>query len=299
MRPAIVCGIDWSRHCWQALRLADALAARCGLRLTVLHVTSPAPESVQRERGERLHEGVRGILGRADVPVTIDLGAPSERLVAASRRAALLVIGTQSRGSVRQALRGSVSAAATRRSACPVIVVPSKARHDSGIGLAATTVLCAARDERDLACAATAACWATDLGLSMIIARAIEPAPMPAGVAIAAPPPVTPLTAAERRVAATDALQCLLTEVSGIAPDDLHARVVLGRPGRQLNKLALSERASLIVVGPRRHGALHEALLGSPVRHWLRRGPSPVMICPRTTAALLADNAIRRTTPVR
>jgi nucleotide-binding universal stress UspA family protein len=299
MRPAIVCGIDWSHQCWQALRLADELAARSGLPLAALHVTSPAPESVQRERGERLHEGIREVLGRADVPLTIDVGAPSERLAAASRRAALLVIGTHSRGALRQKLLGSVSGALTRRSACPVIVVPSKDRHNAAIGLAATTLLCAARDERDLACAATAACWATDLGLTMTVARALEPPPRSAAAAVAAPPPDVPLTTAERKAAAAEPLRQLLTEISAIAPYESHSCVVLGRPARQLEKLAVSERACLVVLGPRRHGALHEALSRSPIRRLLRRGRLPVMVCPRATVAVLADDVVAPAAPVR
>jgi nucleotide-binding universal stress UspA family protein len=299
MRRPVVCGIDWSRRCWRALRLADELAARAGLPLEALHITSPAPESVQRERAERLHDGIRGVLGRADVPLTIDTGVPAERLVAASRRAALIVVGTHSRGALSQKLRGSVSARLTRRSVCPVLVVPSRARHDEGIGTDATTVLCAARDDRDLGCAATAACWAADLGLGLTIASAVEPARTPASAAIAAPPPMIPVTTAERTVTATESLRDLVAHVAAIAPGDLQARVELGRPGRRLDRLARDEGAWLVVVGPRRHGALHEALFRSPTRELLRRGTAPLMVCPRADAALLTDSdSVPRAAPV-
>jgi nucleotide-binding universal stress UspA family protein len=299
MSAAIVCGINWSRRSWGALRLADALATRCDLRLKVLHVAPPATESVQRDRGERLHDGIRNILDRADVPVTIGTGAPVERLVDASRRAAVLVIGSAGTGSLRQALRGNVSASLTRRSACPVIVAPSRPDRESRTALAGTTILCAVRDERDLACAATAACWARDLGMSLTLARVIEPPPMQPGVAIAAPPPVVPLTPRERAAAAADSLMRLATEISAVAPDDVRTRVAFGAAGRQLRKLAESEGASMIVVGSRRHGALREALSRSPTARLLRRGPHPVMVCPRADAALLARRSGMNTSALK
>jgi nucleotide-binding universal stress UspA family protein len=299
MKPAIVCGMDWSRRSWAALRLADALAARCDSRLKVLHVAPPATESVQRDRGERLHDGIRGVLGRNDVPVTIDTGDPVDRLSAASRRAALLVIGAARTGSLKQALLGGVSASLTRRSACPVIVVPRKAHGASRQALPGTTILCAVRDGRDLACAATAACWATELDMAMTLARAIEPPPMQPGVVIAAPPPLMARTPRERAAEAMEALTRLAAEISAVAPDDVSARVAFGAPARQLRKLAESEGACMIVVGPRAHAAFREALSRSPTARLLRRGRHPVMVCPRANAALLAEHCGIRASALR
>jgi nucleotide-binding universal stress UspA family protein len=289
MTPAIVCGIDWSRHCWGALRLADALAARCDLPLRVVHVAPAATESLQRERGERLQDGIRGILGRADVPVTITSGVPAERLVEASRRAALMVVGGRRTALLPQALRGSVSASLTRRSACPVIVAPSKAHHAGRTPLAGTSILCAVRDDRDLACAATAACWASDLGTALTLARVIEPPPMQAGVAIAAPPPVLPSTPRERAAEATEALIRVALAVAAVGPHEMATRVGFGTPARQLRELADSESACMIVVGARRHSRLREALGRSPTGRLLRRPRHPVMVCPRPDAALAAE----------
>ena len=288
MTPAVVCGIDWSRHCWGALRLADALAARCELPLRVVHVAPAATERLQRERGERLQDGVRGILGRADVPVTIATGDPVERLVEASRRAALLVVGGRQTAPLPQALRVSVSASLTRRSVCPVIVTPSRIDH-GGTPLADTSILCAVRDERDLACAATAACWATELGMALTLARVIEPPPMQAGVAIAAPPPVVPSTPRERAAEATEALIRLTLDIAAVGPHEMGTRVGFGTPARQLRRLADSERACMIVVGARRHNRLREAVGRSPTGRLLRRARHPVMVCPRPEAAFAAQ----------
>ena len=99
-------------------------------------------------------------------------------------------------------------------------------------------------------------------------------------------------------MAATHELRDLVAQIAAIGPEDLRAYVVFGAPGRQLRKLAASENAYMIVVGPRRHGALLEALGGSPVRRLLRRGESPVMVCPRPASAFLADGTIPRTAGV-
>ena len=253
MSAEIVCATDWSEQSWAALRLACALATRCDLPL-----------------------------------ITIDTGAPVDRLVDAGRQAAVLVIGSAGTRSLNHAHRGSVSASLTRRSACPVIVASSEPGPEPRTALAGTTILCAARDERDLACAATAACWARDLGMNLTLARVIDAPPMQRGVAIAAPPPVVPLTPAERAVAAADALIRLAREISAIAPDDVRTRVAFGVPARQLRRLAESEGACMIIVGCRRHGAFRETLSRSPTARLLRRGPHPVMVCPRADTAVLS-----------
>jgi nucleotide-binding universal stress UspA family protein len=209
------------------------------------------------------------------------------------------VIGSPRTSSPNQVLRGGVSASLTRRSACPVIVAPRKPHGASRPVLPGTTILCAVRDDRDLACAATAACWATELDMGMTLARAIEPPPMQPGVAIAAPPPLMPRTPGERAAEAIEALTRLAAELSAVAPDDVSTRVAFGAPARQLRKLAESEGACMIVVGSRPHGACREALSRSPTARLLRRGRHPVMVCPRADAALLAERCGIRASALR
>jgi nucleotide-binding universal stress UspA family protein len=61
-------------------------------------------------------------------------GEAAEELAraAADRKAALLVVGSRGRGSVRAALLGSVSAEVTRRAGCPVVIVPPLAGEEIG-----------------------------------------------------------------------------------------------------------------------------------------------------------------------
>lgn len=289
MNGPIVCGIDWSRRSWAALRLADALAARCDSRLKVVHVAPVATESVQRKRGERLHDGIRGVLGRHDVPVTIDAGDPVERLVAASRQAALLVIGSPRTGSLTQLLRGSLSARVIRRSPCPVVVVPPRATGTFD----GTSLLCAVRDMRDLAAAATAACWARDLRAELVLASVIGPPRLPLAAGVAAVPPPPAMTAQETISAAWLELARVAAAVEAVTPCSVLAGSTAHSPGRVLRRLAAEEDAALVVVGPSRRSVLLAAATGSLTRSLLRCGTCPVMVCPRADQALAIRGAAR------
>jgi nucleotide-binding universal stress UspA family protein len=64
-----------------------------------------------------LPEGVRGAVACLE-------GEPSERLIAASEKVDLLVIGSRGYGPLRAVLAGGVSGRVIRGAHCPVIVVP-------------------------------------------------------------------------------------------------------------------------------------------------------------------------------
>lgn len=183
----IVCGVDGEPHSLRALHVAHELAIRSGRRLELLHITSAVGEPSRRDRREWLLSRLRTDLGRPDLQLLMGNGAPAQELTCASQRAALIVLGTRGPSALRQALRGSVSLAVLRTAACPVIVVPRRRRHNGRPTLAGSTVLCAVRDERDLAPAATAACWAHELGLDLVLASVVTPPRMPIASGVGAP----------------------------------------------------------------------------------------------------------------
>ena len=298
MSSAVVCGIDESARSWAALRVADDLAKRCDLPLSVLNVGPATKMSPRPSRAVRLHEGMRRVLGRDAVPLIIDGGDPAERLAAASRRATVLVVGNPGHGPFRHGVQLSVVASLTRQSACPVIVAPRSAGQSVSTGLAGMRIVCAVRDERDLSCAATAGCWAADLGLDITLARAIELPPI-RSVAIAEPPPARPSTPRARAAAATDALTVVADAISRVAAVDVRTCVAFGAPARQLRAIAAGERAYLIIVGPRRHGRLGEALRTSPTAGLLRSCAHPVMVCPRPEAVFTAGLRVAREIPTK
>jgi nucleotide-binding universal stress UspA family protein len=284
----IVCGLDGEPHSQRALQVANHLAMRSGRRLELLHITSAVGEPARHDRHERLLCTLRSDLGRPDLPLRMGTGAPAHELTCASRRAALIVLGTRGQSALVQAVRGSVSVAVMRTAACPVIVVPRRSSHDGRLATALddATVLCAVRDERDLASAATAACWARELGLDLVLASVVAPPRMPVAPGIGAPPPGLIPSTSERLATKGDTLDELASQLAPLAPGAPRTRVVTGPIGPQLRRLASLERAALVVVGPSRRGRIREAMAGSPARHLLRRRAAPVMICPSAEAAV-------------
>jgi nucleotide-binding universal stress UspA family protein len=282
----IVCGLDGEPHSLRALQVANELAMRSGRRLELLHITSAVGERARHERHERLLGTLRSDLGRADLPLLIGTGTPAHELTCASRRAALVVLGTRGPSALRQAVRGSVSIAVMRTAACPVIVVPRRRRHDDRPALDGTTVLCAVQDERDLASAATAACWARELGLDLVLASVVAPPRMPVAPGVGAPPPGLIPSTSERLATRGDTLDELASQLAPLVPGAPLTRVLTGPIGPQLRRLASLERAALVVVGPSRRGRIRDAIAGSPARHLLRRRAVPVMVCPSAEAAI-------------
>ncbi len=156
----IIVGVDGSGSSRAALHWAYRQAARTGANLHVIHVysvdqaESPAHGSLafttdrdlasqlteaerrwheqRRERAKEVAEHlVAGLisevsdeLGDAEVTQEVLLGERvAETLVARSRNADLLVVGSRGRGGFRGLLLGSVSQQCTHHADCPVVVV--------------------------------------------------------------------------------------------------------------------------------------------------------------------------------
>ena len=149
MHSTIVCGVDRSHHARAAARLARGLAERLGLGLELIHVVDPGPS-----RGSGGTAAVRAVteehLDLRGVGVVVETGVTSDVLAAASRRAALLVVGSRGEGAMRPALLGSVSSKLTHDPPSAVVVVPPGS-SDPDPQLAGRTIVCGVRDGRDSA----------------------------------------------------------------------------------------------------------------------------------------------------
>jgi nucleotide-binding universal stress UspA family protein len=114
-----------------ALAFGFALASRSGRPLTVLRCVPV--ETAERARPSDQARTVAGF-GELypDVAMTMEFadGDPTDALVAASRTAALLVLGSRGRGRLASTLFGSVSRALIRRSGCPVVVARPRSEPD-------------------------------------------------------------------------------------------------------------------------------------------------------------------------
>lgn len=102
-----------------ALAYAFAAAHRCGRRLDVLHC---ADASTVESVNSLALTGFRGLYPDVELTYRAEADEPREALVRASRRSALLVLGSRGRGRLTSTLFGSVSRTLIRRGGCPVVV---------------------------------------------------------------------------------------------------------------------------------------------------------------------------------
>ncbi len=148
----IVVGVDGSIGAEAALRYAIDDARRRGASLRIAGAWSapttayvpgvplPAAFFDECERAARtsIERSLLTVGSPADVPIEIVVrqGQPAAVLVAESRRADALVVGSRGLGGFRELLLGSVSHACVRHAHCPVIVVPHEVRSTSDQGAA-------------------------------------------------------------------------------------------------------------------------------------------------------------------
>jgi nucleotide-binding universal stress UspA family protein len=139
----IVVGVDGSHHAHRALEWAMKEAALRGTPLTVLAVhevaasywtgnpiTLPTDEPDRQKAQQAAEEAVAKAateLGESrprSVTVRAVSGFAAEELIAASRDADLLVVGSRGGGGFANLLVGSVSSQMVHHAECPVVVVP-------------------------------------------------------------------------------------------------------------------------------------------------------------------------------
>ncbi|MGM1062360.1 universal stress protein [Saccharothrix sp. Mg75] len=140
MSEPIVVGVDGSASALAAVRWAAAEAARHHVPVKLVHayqlpvrgypeivLTAHDVRTAFEEVGrERLAEAERTVLEAApgvEVGKSLVLGGPAAVLVEESRRARLVVLGSQGLGGFSGLLVGSVAVAVSAHGACPVVVI--------------------------------------------------------------------------------------------------------------------------------------------------------------------------------
>jgi len=137
----IVIGMDGSESSRRALHWAVAQAKVTGATLEAVMAwappfpwgrpptlpTGPDPEEETRKRLAEEVDSVLGPHGALDVEEIVVRGQPAPALIAASKHADLLVVGSRGHGAFAGTLLGSVSRHCVTNATCPVVVV----RHQS------------------------------------------------------------------------------------------------------------------------------------------------------------------------
>jgi nucleotide-binding universal stress UspA family protein len=140
MLQRILLFTDGSASAQRAADFAGSLGTRYGSKVTVLHVYSPAPLSVDRATGYRKRCSTSGSaeslvmnvaerlreVGVSDVDTEISEGPVASAILnsAKSRKPDLLVLGARGSGAASGGmLLASVTMAVTYRAECPVLAV--------------------------------------------------------------------------------------------------------------------------------------------------------------------------------
>lgn len=286
---SVVIGIDWSDASRAAVEHGAATAAARHLPLRLVHVVEPPPlpgrvilhasadlELVLRKAGQRLLDEALDVLTIAypDLPVTTVVvhGDAVEVLVAESRTAERLVVGSHGVGLFTELLVGSTALEVTALSACPVVVVPAPLtdalpRHGVVVGV----------DGRQVSQPALAFAFdaADRLDEPLVVLHSwVDPAR-------AAPHAQLPLVYDPALVAHEERL-VVAEAVAGyfeLYPDvKVDVRVVHDHAVHALT--AAGALASLVVVGSRGRGPAGALFLGSVSHGVLHHATGPVAVVP-------------------
>jgi nucleotide-binding universal stress UspA family protein len=116
----VVVAFDESPVSQAALTYGYAAAHRTGRPLTI--VSCGTEDYPGRSAATRLHIAFAALYPDVEVSTEVTTDDPRHVLVAASRRASMLVLGSRGRGRLASGLFGSIGRHLIRRSACPVVV---------------------------------------------------------------------------------------------------------------------------------------------------------------------------------
>lgn len=137
VKPVVV-GVDGGPDSIRALEWAAEYARDVRAPLIALTAYEPtavvgpyamagweSPETLEENARTMLADVVRDTLGEnADVAQYALRGHPAEAIIAASKDARLIVVGSRGRGGFKGLLLGSVSQHVVPHSLCPVVVLP-------------------------------------------------------------------------------------------------------------------------------------------------------------------------------
>jgi nucleotide-binding universal stress UspA family protein len=283
--PPVIVGVDGASPALDAARWAAREAARRGVPLAVIsafswfgtrHIGDPGLGGHYRTAMvTRAHDAVSAATAAAaEAAPGIEIsgravdGFPVPLLVAASRRAELLVIGDRGVGGVTSLLLGSVATGLTAHAECPVVVVrgeqPSGNDGPVVVGL----------DGSQLSEAALAFAFQTaDLREALlIVVHAWSDGALDAGL-------VPLLGWDDIETAEHPLLAEWLAGWSEKYPDVAVQRVVVrDRPAHALVEQATAYAAQLVVVGSHGRGGATALVLGSVSHAVLHHAPCPVAV---------------------
>ncbi|GGM42266.1 universal stress protein [Micromonospora sonchi] len=290
MAAPVVVGVDGSEIALQAVRAAAREAATRRLPLRIVHAfiwplmrvpLGPAPgapaDGGLRNQAQRYVDEAVAEAGKAAPEVTVDgavvEGAASGVLLAESRAAALVVLGSRGLGGFAGLLLGSTAVQVSAHADCPVLVVRGEPPANGPVVVGV--------DGSELSRQAVGFAFeeAARRDTELVAVHAwLYPTPAGPGDILPLVYDLDAFREQEERVLAES-----VAEWSERHPEvTVRQRLVRGSPGRAL--VEQSRTAQLVVVGARGRGPLGGLLLGSVSHAVLHHAESPVAIVrkPRT-----------------
>ncbi|GAB3213281.1 universal stress protein [Marinactinospora thermotolerans] len=288
----VVVGVDGSAGSQAATVWAAEAAHRRGAGLRVVHaasmplVTMPLGHSVRMPPTPEVAERASALLGETverarqvepELRVGTELSAldPSHALIAASRHAQLVVVGTRGASGVRSRFTGAVGIRVSAHAECPVAVVPSLPHTPLEVR------------ERRHVIVGTDGSPGSDAALEFAFEEAIlTESPLTVVHAWRMPAMFDPVMTGDvavdlRDTVVSQAEQSVRTQVEQIRPpdaDDLPVRITIVEEQPAHALLSAAEEARLIVVGSRGRGGFRGLLLGSVSQALLHHAHVPVVV---------------------
>ena len=275
--PSVICAVDQSRGAERAVRVAEDLRSRMGVRLVLAHVLGASDDAASADAAEGFLRSLAASLRVDDAAVRVERGSAADALTRMAReeRTELIVTASRGRGSFQTALLGSVSNELAGAADCPVVVLPHASSRGSDETDRGTVVCGVDDDERARTIVACADMFASLLEAHLIVTHVAPDPHWPGASAV-------PGATQELRRVETEEIEDLLSRVVSDArtSSPTALRASFGDPASSLAELADEQRADLVVVGSRGRGRASAAILGSVSAKLIAASRTPVVVVP-------------------
>jgi nucleotide-binding universal stress UspA family protein len=305
----ILCPTDFSSFSVAALRHAMSLREKLGGTLRVLHVIphaftpgenryGAAPFLLLPDMRKHAEAQMKAFLepcrtGRVDHVIEMREGDPARETLSAIKdsRADLVVVGTHGASGFERFLLGSVSEKVIQRASCDALTIGHEEGRTWETPGLITRIVCATDfSEEGSEAVSRAGELARTYGSSVTLVHVIENIPY---ISVDIFGGFLESQAMRRNV--IEVAETRLNEIAGspaLSGVQVETRVLTGATAHDaLLEDIVKERADLLVIGARGHGAMDRLLFGSTALQIVRRATCPVLSVRRSIEAASAKPA--------